>query len=150
MSVALMLHVAAAVIWVGGMFFAWVVLRPASAGLAPEQRLALWREVLRRFFAWVWAAVVLLPVTGYWMVWLMGGMGAVGLHVHLMQAIGIVMILVYLHVWFAPYRRLAGSVDRGDLERAAAELGMIRRLVGLNLALGLATIAVATALEYWA
>ena len=59
------LHVLAAVIWVGGMFFAWMVLRPAavSALQAPE-RLKLWAEVFRRFFRWVWATVLVLPISG--------------------------------------------------------------------------------------
>lgn len=149
MSVALMLHVLAAVVWVGGMFFAWVVLRPACTSLSTDSRLSLWREVLRRFFGWVWAAVILLPVTGYWMIGLMGGMRAAGVHVHVMQALGIVMILLFLHVWFAPYRRLAAAVTRGEPESAGAQLAMIRRLVGVNLVLGIVTVAVATALKYW-
>ena len=58
-------HVRAAVIWVGGMFFAYMVLRTALGPLDPRQRLELWSPVLPRFFAWVWAAVIALPATGY-------------------------------------------------------------------------------------
>jgi len=37
------LHVLAAVVWVGGMFFAWMVLRPAAvSALQPPERLMLW------------------------------------------------------------------------------------------------------------
>ncbi len=45
------LHVLAATVWVGGMFFAWMVLRPAAVAMlqAPE-RLRLWTDVFRRFF----------------------------------------------------------------------------------------------------
>ena len=42
-------HVVAAVIWVGGMFFALLVLRPSTGPLDPPTRLALWQRVLRAF-----------------------------------------------------------------------------------------------------
>jgi len=59
------LHVLAALVWVGGMFFAWMILRPAAvAALDAPARLKLWAEVFRRFFVWVWVAVLALPVTG--------------------------------------------------------------------------------------
>lgn len=59
------LHTLAALIWVGGMFFAWMILRPAAvSSLEAPARLTLWAEVLRRFFLWVWLAVGLLPISG--------------------------------------------------------------------------------------
>ncbi len=66
MSALLMtLHVLAAVIWVGGMFFAYMALRPAAGELDPPSRTALWGRTFARFFAWFWAAIIVLPVTGY-------------------------------------------------------------------------------------
>lgn len=59
------LHVLAALVWVGGMFFAWLVLRPAAvSALEGPARLKLWVEVFRRFFRWVWLAVVILAISG--------------------------------------------------------------------------------------
>ncbi len=59
------LHLLAALAWVGGMFFAWMILRPAAvAVLQPPERLRLWLDVFLRFFAWVWAAVLVLPISG--------------------------------------------------------------------------------------
>ena len=47
------LHLLAALAWVGGMFFAWMILRPAAvAVLQPPERLRLWLDVFLRFFAW--------------------------------------------------------------------------------------------------
>ena len=61
-AVANALHVLAAVVWVGGMFFAYVVLRPAVGDIEPaSERLKLWARVFPRFFAWVWAVVIVLP-----------------------------------------------------------------------------------------
>lgn len=139
---ALALHLLAAVVWVGGMFFAWMVLRPAAGTLEPPQRLRLWDDSFGRFFPWVWGSVVLLPVTGVWLIFrLFGGMGGSPLYVHLMLALGLAMIAIFLHVWFAPYRRLRAAVARQEWPAGAAALGSIRRLVGINLALGLVVLA---------
>lgn len=150
MSVAIALHVLSAAIWVGGMFFAYMCLRPVAAELLePPQRLTLWARVFSRFFPWVWAAVALLLTSGYWMIFgRFGGFAASPLYVHLMQGLGLVMTGIYLHVFFAPYARLRRAVAAGDWPGGGAALGRIRRLVGLNTALGLLTIAVATAGRY--
>ena len=150
MSIAVTLHLLAAVLWVGGMFFAYVCLRPAALALAPPQRMPLWAGAFARFFPWVWAAVVLLPATGYWMIFnVFGGMGQAGLYIHLMQGLGIVMIAIYLHVFFAPYRRLQRAVAAADFAAAGQQLGEIRRLIAVNLGLGLVTVVVGSAGKYW-
>lgn len=145
-SVLLALHALSAVLWVGGMFFAYMVLRPVAASLLqPPERLTLWSQVFGRFFPWVWASVVLLPVTGYWMIFsVLGGMGSAPLYVHIMNGLGILMILIYLHVFFAPYRRLRKAVTAQDWQRGGASLNQIRLLVGINLLIGLIVIVVAT------
>ena len=64
MTLLKLIHLLAALIWVGGMFFAYVVLRPAAVeALEPPQRLRLWDAAFRRFFVWVWGAVVVLPAS---------------------------------------------------------------------------------------
>ncbi len=150
MPVAIALHLLAAVVWVGGMFFAWMALRPVAASLLePPLRLPLWTQTFARFFPWVWAAVLLLPATGYWMVFaVFGGMGHVGLHVHIMQGLGWLMILLYLHVFFAPYRRMRRAVAAEDWKAAGASLAQIRRIIGFNLILGLIVAAVASGGRY--
>jgi uncharacterized membrane protein len=146
-TAALIAHSWAAVVWVGGMFFALLALRPASAPLEPGPRLALWSRVLERFFAWVFAAIVLLLASGYGL--LFGGFAGAGLHIHLMQATGIVMMLVFLHIYFAPWRRFRAAVARGDTPQAARQLNQIRWLVTINLALGLLTVAIGSSGRYW-
>lgn len=150
MFIAITLHILAAVVWVGGMFFAYVVLRPATVELEPSQRLALWSRALAQFFPWVWGAVVLLPATGYWMIFsVYDGFPNVGTYVHVMQAIGIIMILIFLHVFFAPYRRLNRAIAAADFAAASKQLAQIRVLIAINLSLGLITIIVATGGGYW-
>lgn len=145
MGLAIGLHILAAVIWVGGMFFAYLALRPAMAEtLEPAQALAVWRAVLGRFLRWVWLAVLLLPITGYWLIFFeYGGWRYIGHHIHIMQSLGWIMIGGFLYVWFGPYRRLRDAVSAQDWANAAKAQGKIRRLVGVNLTLGLIVIAVA-------
>lgn len=149
-SIALTLHLLAAVIWVGGMFFAWMVLRPVAAvSFEPPQRLTLWRDVFTRFFPWVWAAVVILPVTGLWLALrVYGGLGGSPPYVHVMLTIGLVMILIYLHLYFAPWRRLRAAVAAGDWAAGGKALATIRRLVGINLILGLVLLSTVSAGRY--
>lgn len=151
MPIAITLHILSAVVWVGGMFFAYMALRPVAASLLePPLRLALWSKTFARFFPWVWAAAILLPLSGYWMIFeIFEGMRNIGLHVHIMQVIGISMIGIFLHVFFAPYRRMNRAMAAGDFPNAGKQLAVIRRLIGLNLILGLITIAVATGGAYW-
>lgn len=144
------LHLLATVVWVGGMFFAYMALRPVAASLLePPQRLSLWTQTFERFFPWVWIAVLTLPVTGYLIVFgVLGGMGGAGLHVHLMQGLGWLMILLYLHMYFACFRRMQRAVAAGDWPTAGKQLAQIRRIVGINLLLGLLVVVIASAGRY--
>ena len=150
MTIGLIVHVLAAVIWVGGMFFAYVVLRPATEAIDPHLRLELWGQAFRGFFPWVWASVVALLVSGYGMVFFaLGGFKAAGVHVHLMQTIGLLMIALFLHLYFAPWARLRRALEAGDDQMGARQLTQIRRMVAINLALGLLTAAIGASGRYW-
>src|ERR687892_2777276 len=115
MIVGLALHILGAVVWVGGMFLAYVVLRPAAGMLEPPARLALWRGVFERFFPWVWASIVALLLSGYGMLFLaLGGFAGAGMHVHIMNLTGLVMMALFLHLYFAPWQRLRRALGAGD------------------------------------
>jgi uncharacterized membrane protein len=149
-SVALVLHILGAVIWVGGMFFALVVLRPASGPLDPTARLGLWLRVLDSFFAWVFAAIALLLLSGFTMiVSVFGGFAGLRPYISVMMAIGIVMMLLFLHLFFAPWRRFRTAMAAGDNAGAAAQLSQIRIIVTINLVLGLITVALGSSGRYW-
>ena len=122
----------------------------ANKGLDPPLRLALWSRVFARFFAWVIAAIVLLLASGYAMVlgvW--GGFRGLPLYVNLMQALGIVMILLFLHLYFAPWRRFRGAVARADWPEGGRQLAQIRMIVTINLVLGLIVVAIGGSGPYW-
>ena len=150
-TVALTLHAVAAVVWVGGMFFALVVLRPATAPLEPGPRLLLWSRVLDRFFRLGdrrdrriagerlrhdFRGLCRVPRDG-------------PAHQHLMQGIGIVMMLLFFHLYFAPWRRFRAALARPDYPAAAGQLNQIRLIVMINLILGLITVAVGSSGRYW-
>lgn len=132
------------------MFFALVCLRPAAAELEPEQRLKLWAGALSRFLRWVGASAAVLLITGVWMIFsVLGGMKSAGTHVHLMLGLGIVMMLLASHVYFAPLKRLRRAVAESRWADAGQALNQIRLFVSVNLALGLAVIGIASGGRYF-
>lgn len=144
------LHTLAAVVWVGGMFFAHMALRPALMAEAPPTRLGVWSRVFPRFFAWVWLAVTLLPATGYIMVFVdFGGFAQAGRHVELMHAVSWVMIALFAFLFFKPYRGLRAAVQAEDWPEGAKHLAIIRRIVTTNLILGLITITAGVSGRFW-
>jgi len=146
MLIATILHLLAAVIWVGGMFFAVYMLRPAAGALEPSVRAPLWARTFGGFFPWVWVAVILLPATGYFMVFSgYGGFEDLPMAYHLMQGIGWLMIALFLHLWFAPYARFRRAVDSGDFPEAGKQLNQIRLIVTTNLYLGLVNVVAGVA-----
>jgi uncharacterized membrane protein len=150
MPILISLHVLAAVVWVGGMFFAYMVLRQSVGPLEPAVRLTLWHRVFRRFFPWVWVSIILLLLSGYGMLFIyFGGFAAAPPHIYVMQATGIVMMLLFLHLFFAPWRRFVHAVERGAYSEAANELSQIRRIVSINLVLGLLTVIVGASGHSW-
>ena len=140
---SLFLHVIGVVVWVGGMFFAYMALRPVAASvLEPPQRLSLWAGVFDKFFPWVWLSVALILGSGLYMLKLIGG-ASTPLYVLAMFVLGAVMMLIFAHVFFAPYQRLKRAVANQDWKAGGAALGQIRMLIGINLSIGLITVTVA-------
>ncbi|MCG4455020.1 MULTISPECIES: CopD family protein [unclassified Pseudomonas] len=144
-AVTYALHLLAALAWVGGMFFAWMILRPAAvSALEAPARLKLWLEVFQRFFYWVWAAVIVLPITGVVMLNLrFAGFEAAPRYVHIMIGLYIAMLALFLRVQALQLPELRRAVAAEDWPSGGAVLGRIRRLVGINLILGLGLISIA-------
>ena len=139
LQTALVLHLLGTIVWVGGMFFAHMALRPAANGLLePPARLPLLHRVLAGFFPWVWLSIVLILGSGYW-VFLGLWSGQAGLYVHVMQGIGLLMVAIFCFIYFLPFRRMGLALEAGDLSAAAAQMALIRRLIATNLVLGLTT-----------
>lgn len=137
----LAVHLVCAVIWVGGMFFALVILRPSLAGLEPAQRVAVHHLVFRRFFLAVWHVMPIIIVSGYVMIWrLYGGFARLPWNVNAMQALGWIMAIIFGVIFFSPYRRFRAAASTA---RAAQAGETIRKLIAANLILGLIVVIIA-------
>ncbi|OZY41696.1 hypothetical protein CJF43_10640 [Pseudomonas fragi] len=146
-ALAYSLHVLAALIWVGGMFFAWMVLRPAAVtALEGPARLKLWIEVFQRFFVWVWFAVVILPISGVGLLQMrFNGFETAPRYVQIMMGLYIVMVALFIRIQSLQLPELRKAVEAQAWADGAAVMGRIRRLVGCNLIVGLVLVAIAAA-----
>lgn len=142
----LALHILCAVIWVGGMFFAYVIVRPSLSVLEPPQRLLLHTQVFRRFFLVVWHVMPLLLLSGFVLVFgLFGGMANVPWNIQAMMGIGILMAVLFVVLVFGPYARFRRTTDRN---RMVSNIDSIRKLIGINLVLGLITVVLAALSQF--
>ncbi len=152
MAIAVTLHMLFVTVWVGGMFFAHMCLRPvAVAQLEPPLRLRLWAGVFSRFFPWVWGAVATILLSGLWIifgVWTYGGLTSMAVYVQAMLLIGLVMAVIFSVIYFSPYQALKAAVTAENWPQGGAQLARIRRLVGINLILGLTTVAIGSGGRY--
>jgi len=149
MSLALTFHILAAIIWICGMFFAHMILRPSAGALDLPTRLALWDRVLRGFFMWVWLSIVALLLSGFAMVFIgYGGFAVLPPNISLMMTVGVLMAAIFTYIYFVPWHRFHRAVAAADWPGAEHIIKNIRRLVGLNLLLGFATVVLAAAGAY--
>lgn len=138
----LLVHLISVVAWVGGMIFVLFCLRPAAiAMLQPPQRIPLLHAALGRFIAIVVLAIALLLATGISMI-ILAGTKQVPASWLWMIGLGAVMMTIFFHLRAAPFVELGKCVDALDWPAAVRQLERIRLAVILNLAIGLATIAV--------
>ena len=146
-SLAYTLYVLAALVWVGGMFFAWMILRPAAmAALDGPPRLKLWMNVFQRFFVWVWVAVLILPISGVGLLQLrFNGFETAPRYVQVMMGLYVVMTALFIRIQALQLPELRTAVAAEDWATGAQVLGRIRKLVGINLIVGLVVVGVASA-----
>jgi uncharacterized membrane protein len=139
----LLVHLAAVVLWVGGMAFSYLCLRPAAMALPPAQRQTRWSGVLARFFPLVWLALGLIVATGFAML-AATGFAQAPRSWHVMAALGLVMGAVFASIYFGPWRALQRAVAAESWAQGAQALGQIRQRIALNLVLAVLTLACAT------
>lgn len=129
-------HLAAGVIWLGGMAaMIWAVRPTAIAMFEPPTRLPFLARVMGRFFAVVAACVLVLLLTG--------GAMLVGVDMklapkgwHAMLGIGVLMCLIFGHIYAGPFRQLKSALAAENLPAAASQLAKIHPLMILKFALG--------------
>jgi len=144
-----LLHLVAGIVWMGGMTFMLIALRPAALEvLEPQVRARLMGAVWRRFFSLVMGAIVVLLFTGshlytaaFRAAKAATGAGSVPLGWNLMFATGVVMVLVFGHIYFAGFRKFKRALAASDWPAAAKAAAQINRLVIVNFVLGWLAIA---------
>ena len=144
-TLLLFIHLLGVMVWVGGMVVLQFAVRPAAvAELPPPQRLPLLGHVLRRFFDLVAIAIVAILASGVGLILGAGGFANAHVSVHVMLALGLAMMAIFVRIRLGPFPKLVNAVAMSDWPVAASHLDTIRRLVVVNLTLGLITSAVAT------
>lgn len=145
-DVVLAVHLLAMAIWVGGMAYTLLVLRPSLTVLDPSARRGLHAQTAKRFFLLVWHAMPLMLLTGWAMIFgVYGGFAHLPTSVNIMHTLGLIMAALFLVLFFGPWKRFRAA---SGAEAAMAASDSMRRLIGINLVLGVVTIVVAS-LGHW-
>jgi len=141
--IAVTAHVLAVIVWIGGMFFGFVALRPAMKGMDTMAAARFWCALLGKFLPWVWAAIVVLLASGTYMVFNgFGGFGQLPWFVQFMMGVGIFMMLLSGHLTFSGFKKLKRAVTTNDEALAAKAMRHIKIITDVNLVLGLLVVIV--------
>jgi uncharacterized membrane protein len=146
MTFLLPLHVLATIIWFGGLFFLSVVLRRSAHDMDSASAMKLWNDTLSIFFVWIWMCLVLILLTGVALVFLaFGGFSGIPLVHRVNPLIGLPAMVLFIFLYFVPWRRFQHAVFGNDMPVAERNLKLIRRLMTIILALGLVASIVSVA-----
>ena len=144
-----LLHVLSIIVWVGGMAFAHVCLRPAAQSLEAPVRVRLMHDALQRFFRLVSVAVLVVLASGVWMIGRVAKETVqAGLSFNMplgwtvMVVLGVLMMAIFGHIRFALFKRLSRAVAAQDWPAGGAALASIRTWVSVNLVIGVAIIVI--------
>lgn len=136
-SLLVAIHTMSAVVWVGGVFFMVMIMKWAVHVLEPKDRVAVMTRVFDRFFFWVWVSVILILVTGFYIIFaLYGGFKGLGMHIHIMLTIGLLMTFIYAYIYFVPFQKLKKLKEAGDIPAAVKQVHSIRDIGMVQLVLG--------------
>ena len=148
---AKLLHLIAGIVWMGGMTFMLIVLRPAAlASMDAQPRALLMGEVWKRFYVLVLVAIALLFTTGthlytatFRAAKLAVGQGSVPLGWNIMLVLGLAMMLIFGHIYFAGFKKYKRAVAASEWAVAAKAGALIHTMTLINFSLGwLAIVAV--------
>jgi uncharacterized membrane protein len=144
-AIPLFIHLLCAAFWVGGMATMHFAVRPSAVDtLEPPLRLRMMAATLRRFFVGVDASVTLLFVTGVAMILSAGGFRGLHWRIEAMMSIAIVMAAIYVYIRASVFKAMRRAVEESAWPVAAAQLNTVRKLVMVNLVLGVIVFGVAT------
>jgi uncharacterized membrane protein len=144
-AIADAVHQIGFVILLGSIFFLLFVLRPAARDLATgDERLMVYLRYYKHLFRWAWIALLLLWLSGT------GKMLTLDIHnlppqVGLMAGAGAVTTVLTLLAHFAFYHQMDEAIFEQHWPRAARRGSRVRRVMALNLLIGLMLIVAGVA-----
>jgi uncharacterized membrane protein len=142
-TLAIILHLVAINVWVGGMFFVVIVLGKVMESVHEPEQQALWSRILARFFFWVWLALITLLITGSGMIaYRYGGVAGTPTYILIMAGLGLLMAGIFFAIYFVYYQRFKQAIQRNDIPATHYALRMIRRLGIANIVIGLCVVIV--------
>jgi len=144
-----LIHLVAAIFWMGGMAFMLLALRPAAVALLePPERLMLMGAVWKRFFLIVMVSIVALFATGthlytaaFRAIKAATGQGAVPLGWNVMLVLGLLMMAIFGHIYFAGYAKFKRAMAVQEWPLAGKAAAQIHTLMVTNFVLGWLAIA---------
>ena len=140
-AIAIILHLIAINVWVGGMFFLVMVLGRAISTLEQAQQLTVWATILKSFFLWVWLAVLTLLSTGIGMlVYRFHDFMNAPAYVLVMACLGVLMMLIFLLMYFVFYQKFKHAIQDQAVEKASSNLRVMRILGFVSMTLGLCVV----------
>lgn len=148
-DVVKLIHLVAAIFWMGGMGFMLLALRPAAVALLqPPERLMLMGAAWKRFFPIVLVAIVALFITGtnlyttaFRAVKAATGQGGVPLGWNLMLVLGLFMMVIFAYIYWGAYTKFRRAMDDQDLTLAGKAAAQVHIWMVTNFVLGWLAIA---------
>jgi uncharacterized membrane protein len=128
------IHLLCVVLWVGGMAFLLLTLRPSVSVIDPTARLALQGAVFRRFFRSIWQVMPMAIVSGLLLLILSYSHHALPWPVMVMQTGGVLMAAIFIGMVLVPNKRFQAKLAAGAA--TAEDIVPIRRLIWLSLGIG--------------
>ncbi len=144
-----LIHLVAAIFWMGGMAFMLLALRPAATALLqPPERLMLMAAVWKHFFPIVLVSIVALFTTGtnlytttFRAIKAATGQGGVPLGWNLMLILGLVMMVIFAHIYWGAFAKFKRAMAAPDWPLAGKVAAQVNRLMVINFVLGWLAIA---------
>ena len=141
------LHILGVIVWVGGTLFIHRSVYPAlMVDSKIPNGIEIYLIILKRFFPWMWIAIVLTIGSGYWIIFsYYGGLELLAYYIQIMSGLGLTMLVNSIVMHLVPYRGLRAAVESDEIDKAVKQARFLHRLMGANLVLGLVTILMAIA-----
>ena len=144
-----LIHLVAGILWMGGMAFMLLALRPAAFGLLqPPERLMLMGAVWKRFFPIVLVSIVALFSTGtnlyttlFRAIKAATGQGSVPTGWNIRLALGLLMMGIFAYIFWVAYARFKRAMVDLDWPSAGRAAATVNTAMAINFVLGWIAIA---------